>query len=64
MNDRGEELIRYRLSRAEETLEEARLLAENKHGKKEITTTSSSSMRWTFKSGYRKRNRSSGVFLN
>jgi len=32
MNDRGEELIRYRLSRAEETLEEARLLAENKHG--------------------------------
>ena len=32
MNNRGEELIRYRLSRAEETLEEARLLAENKHG--------------------------------
>lgn len=32
MNARGEELIRYRLSRAEETLEEARLLAENKHG--------------------------------
>ena len=32
MNDRGEELIRYRLSRAEETLEEAHLLAENKHG--------------------------------
>lgn len=32
MNDRGEELIRYRLSRAKETLEEARLLAENKHG--------------------------------
>lgn len=25
MNDRGEELIRYRLSRAVETLEEARL---------------------------------------
>ena len=32
MNDRGEELIQYRLSRAKETLEEARLLAENKHG--------------------------------
>ena len=32
MNDRGEELIRYRPSRAEETLVEARLLAENKHG--------------------------------
>ena len=32
MNARGEELIRYRLSRAEETLEEARLLAENKNG--------------------------------
>lgn len=32
MTERVEDLIRYRLSRAEETLEEARLLAENKHG--------------------------------
>ena len=32
MNDAVNDVVRYRLSRAEETLEDARLLAEKKHG--------------------------------